>query len=341
MAESLTPTLKILLAQRTLSAEESRQAFSAIMTGQVTQGEIGAFLALLAARVPTSDELVGAARVMREHVDRVPTTLDPDSLVDTCGTGGAAKTFNVSTAAGIVACAAGAKVAKHGNRSRTGRGSAEVLTALGLKVDASREVQARCLEQVGICFCFAPHHHPATKHVMPVRQAMGVPTIFNLLGPLTNPAGAKRQVLGVYEARFLQPLAGALRELGAKRAMVLHSEDGLDELSLAAATRVVHVTPEGLNEQTVLPEALGLPRAPREAVVARDLDHAVQLVREVVSGREQGAPRDMTLLTAGAALYVGSVAETLQEGVQRARTAITSGKAQEVLEAWVACSQGA
>jgi anthranilate phosphoribosyltransferase len=337
---SLVPTLEALLAGHTLSAEESRAAFTVLMTGDVSQAEMGAFLALLAARTPTSDELLGAARVMREHVDRVPLSIDPDELVDTCGTGGAPKTFNVSTAAGIVAAAAGAKVAKHGNRSRTGRGSAEVLAGLGVEVDAPRAVQAACLAEVGICFCFAVHHHPATKNVVPVRRALGVPTIFNLLGPLTNPCGARRQVLGVYESRFLLPLAGALRELGATKAMVLHSDDGLDELSISAPTEIVHVSQSAVRHERITPEELGLTRAPREAVVARDLDHAIQMVRGVLDG-ERGAPRDMTLLTAAAALYVADKAHSLADGVALASEAIDSGRAREKLQAWAERSKRA
>lgn len=339
MSKTLTPALKILLDHRTLTADESRDAFAAMMAGEVSHAEMGALLALLATRVPTSEELLGAARVMRENVERVPVSTDVESLVDTCGTGGAPKTFNVSTAAAIVAAAAGAKVAKHGNRSRTGRGSAEVLRALGVDVDASRETQAACLDELGICFCFAIHHHPATKNVMPVRMALGVPTIFNLLGPLTNPAGAKRQVLGVYDAKFLEPIAGALRALGVKKAMVVHSEDELDELSISAPTRIVHVTPEGTRSELIAPEDLGLLRAPRESVVARDLEHATAMVRDVLDGRAEGGPRDMTLMCAGAALYVADVASSLAAGVELARAAIDSGKARRKLDAFVARSQ--
>ncbi|MCA9296785.1 MAG: hypothetical protein KC983_09710, partial [Phycisphaerales bacterium] len=180
----LTPFLRILLAGETLTTEQTTAAFEAMMTGRVTHGEIGALLALLATRVPTSDEILGAARVMRSHVSRLPTRFSADELTDTAGTGGAPKTFNVSTAAAIVAAGAGARIVKHGNRSRTGRGSAELLKQLGVNVDAGAEVQSACLDQAGVCFCFAVHHHPATRHVMPVRLALGVPTIFNLLGPL-------------------------------------------------------------------------------------------------------------------------------------------------------------
>jgi anthranilate phosphoribosyltransferase len=220
----LTDTLKTLLAGATLSVEETGRAFEAMMTGRVNEAEMAALLALLAMRAPTSDEILGAARVMRHHVDRVTSDRDPAQIVDTAGTGGAPKTFNVSTTAAIVAAAAGAPVAKHGNRSRTGRGSAEVLRTLGVNVDADRDVQGRCLTEAGVCFCFAIHHHPATRHVMPVRLALGFPTIFNLLGPLTNPAGAARQLMGVYDRRFLIPIAEALAALGSTHAIVVHSD---------------------------------------------------------------------------------------------------------------------
>ncbi|MHC4774469.1 MAG: anthranilate phosphoribosyltransferase [Planctomycetota bacterium] len=232
----LTPALHHLLRGGTLDAEQSAAAFEAIMSGRAHHGEIGALLALLSARVPTADEILGAARVMRRHADPVKSRRDPARIVDTAGTGGAPKTFNVSTAAALIAAGAGngaIAVAKHGNRSRTGRGSAEVLRGLGVNVDADRAVQARCLDEAGICFCFAIHHHPAAKHAMPVRQALGFPTIFNLLGPLTNPAGARRQLMGVYDRRFMEPIAGALTTLGALRAMVVHSDDGLDEISVS------------------------------------------------------------------------------------------------------------
>jgi anthranilate phosphoribosyltransferase len=337
---SLSPILKILLGHRTLTAEESREAFTLMMSGDVTAAESGALLALLATRIPTADELVGAATVMRENVERVPAQTDPEALVDTCGTGGAPKTFNVSTAAAVVAAAAGARVAKHGNRSRTGRGSAEALAALGVNIDADRTLQARCLDELGICFCFAIHHHPATKNIVPVRLALGVPTIFNLLGPLTNPVGAKRQLLGVYDARFLQPVAHALQRLGTRRAMVFHSDDGLDELSISAPTQIVHVSPDRIWGERVAPEDVGLTRAPREQVEARDLDHATQMVRGVLSGNERGPAREMTLLAAAGALLVAELAASLAEGVQQAAATIDSGKAEALLNAWAERSHG-
>jgi anthranilate phosphoribosyltransferase len=347
-----------------------------MMTGQSHDAEIAALLALLATRTPTSEELLGAARVMRKHVDPVISNVPAELLVDTAGTGGAPKTFNVSTAAAIIAAAAlkqsggassvdaapgeaspsggptsvgtaperalfgrtsgrisgGGAIAKHGNRSRTGRGSAEVLEQLGVNVNASRKVQARCLEDVGVCFCFAIHHHPATRHVMPVRKALGFATIFNLLGPLTNPAGAKRQLMGVYDRRFLQPIAEALRDLGALRAMVVHSNDGLDELSISASTNIFHVRDGAVTEEVISPRQFGLEIAPMESVVALDLDHAAQMIREVIEGSEHGPPRDMALLNAAATLIVAGTVDSFEEGLDQARRAVESGAAKQTLE---------
>jgi anthranilate phosphoribosyltransferase len=338
MNATFAPLLRTLLERRTLSAEQMHAGFSAMMAGDVSHGEMGAFLALLATRVPSAAELSGAAQVMRNNVDRLVTKTEPEHIVDTCGTGGAPKTFNVSTLAGIVAAALGVRVAKHGNRSRTGRGSAELLEGLGVRIDAEREVQAACLDEVGICFCYAVRHHPATRNVMPVRQALGFPTIFNLLGPLTNPAGARRQVLGVYDARFVEPMASALQLLGASKAVVVHSDDGLDELSLSAGSELLVVTPSTITRTRVVPEELGLTRAPREAVVARDLEHAVELARAILSGRERGAPREAVLMSAAAALFVDDRASTLAEGVHLAAEAIDAGKAQKILEDWARVS---
>ena len=335
MSTSLTETLRILLSRGDLTADETRDAFEAMMSGEVSHAEMGALLGMLALRVPTPEELLGAALVMRAHVARVPVTSDLDTLIDTCGTGGAPKTFNVSTTAAIVAAACGVKVAKHGNRSRTGRGSAEVLKALGVNVDADLKTEARCIDEAGLCFCFAIHHHPATKHVMPVRLALGIPTIFNLLGPLTNPAGAKRQVLGVYDQHFLEPMALALRALGTTRAMVLHSDDGLDELSIAAPTEIVHVERGNLRVEKIAPEDLGFRRASLEQVTAHDLAHATVLVRDVLSGKEKGPARDMTLLNAAAALLVADKVSDWRDAVALARVALDTGVANEKLNALI------
>lgn len=336
----LAPMLKALLLGETLTAAQTTEAFEAMMTGQIHHGEMGALLALLATRTPTPDEILGAASVMRTHVDPVRSRWRPDEIVDTAGTGGAPKTFNVSTAAAIIAAAAGARVAKHGNRSRTGRGSAEVLKQLGVNVDADRDTQSKCLEQARVCFCFAIHHHPATKHVMPVRMALGFPTIFNLLGPLTNPAGAQRQLMGVYDPKFLHPIAEALASLGAVRAMVVHSEDGLDELSISAPTRIVHVVDGGVREETISPGKLGLTEAPREAVTAHDLDQAAAMIRDVIAGEADDAVRDMTLLNTAATLIVAGRAESFEQGIQLAREAIVCGASRETLDQLSKLSQG-
>ena len=235
-------------------------------------------------------------------------------------------------AAAIIAAAGGVSVAKHGNRSRTGRGSAEALQALGVNVDADPKIQARCLEEAGICFCFAIHHHPATRHVMPVRKALGVPTIFNLLGPLTNPAGAGRQMMGIYDGEFLDVIGEAFVDLGTRHAMVLHSEDGLDECSISAPTTIVHVVEGEVHRQTITPEDVGLERAPIESVTARDLEHATKMVREVLDGTMDGPPLDMALLNAGAALHVGGGCGSLVDGVELAGETVASGRAMETLQ---------
>ncbi len=339
-AGDLTPFVRALAEGRTLAEHEAADAFRSIMSGACHHAEMGAFLALLATRVPTVDELVGAARVMREHVDRVDTGVDPASLLDTAGTGGTAKLFNVSTGAAIVAAAAGAKVAKHGNRSRTGRGSAEVLAELGIDVDAGREAQRRCMDEAGICFCFAIHHHPAARHAMPVRKALGIPTIFNLLGPLTNPAGARRQLMGVYASRFVRPVAEALARLGSVDALVIHGNDGLDEVSITAPTAMARVRGGAVELGTVDARSLGLVDAPHAALTAQDLPDAARTLRALLSGSDRGPRLDMLLANAAAALVAAGVAGDLSAGVGRARAAIDDGGAARTLERLRTASNG-
>ena len=329
----------------TLSEPEARLAFEEIASGESHHAEIGALLALLATRVPTVDEIVGAATVMRARVERVPCATDPRGIVDTAGTGGAPKSFNVSTAAALVAASAGVKVAKHGNRSRTGRGSAEVMARLGVEVDATPAVQARCLDEVGICFCFAIHHHPAAKHVMPVRKALGLPTIFNLLGPLTNPAGAGRQVMGVYAREFVRPIAESLLRLGSTRALVFHSDDGLDEISVGALTRVAEVRGDGaksgeIHEWVVDPSALGLEMADPMSLAPAGLEEAAELFLRVIRGEDRGARRSMVLVNAAAALLVAGRVESIDEGVVVAGEAIDRGRVDATLKALCAVSHG-
>jgi anthranilate phosphoribosyltransferase len=321
----------------TLSSDAIADAFRVIMSGHASDGLIGAFLGILATRVPTGEELFGATRVMKECVTKVELP-SPTSLLDTCGTGGAPKTFNVSTAAGIVSAACGVRVAKHGNRSRTGRGSAELLEQLGINIETSVEQQIACLEQVGICFCFAPKHHKAVAHVMPVRKELGFPTIFNLLGPLTNPCSAGRQLLGVWDDVYVLPVAEALLASGTTRSAVVHSKDGLDELSISAPTRIMYVVDGKLNDQIISPEDVGLSTWNQKEVTATDLPSATKLIRESLVEGRHGAPRDMVLLSVSLALFLAERVEGLPEGVKMGAEAIDSGRVGNLLQEWASVS---
>jgi len=302
---------------------------------------------LLATHDATAEELTGAAQAMRRQVRGVEYPLSDNAiLIDTCGTGGAPKTFNVSTAAAIILAGvqppAGSgieriQVAKHGNRSRTGRGSAEVLMALGVQVDASVETQTRCLEEAGVCFCFAVNHHPAVKYAMPARKSLGVPTIFNAIGPLTNPAGAQHQLIGVYKDELVLPMAQTLLNLGTTRAMVVHSTDGLDELSTTAPTRVVHVCDGQLREELVDAATLGMERVTIEAVQASDVEHSAQILRSIVDN-EPSAFAEMALLTVAGGLVVAGVADGFGEGIELGRATVALGHARAALDALVSIS---
>ncbi|TVQ60695.1 MAG: anthranilate phosphoribosyltransferase [Phycisphaerales bacterium] len=329
-------TLAQLLDARPLDEAHAQRVFESIFRGEADDAQIGALLALIAQRGPTIDELVGAARAMRAHLTPVPyTPPETDALIDTCGTGGAPKTFNVSTAAALVVAAAhGARrvrVAKHGNRSRTGRGSAEVLGALGVNVDAPPEAQARCLDEAGLCFCFAIHHHPATRSAAPARQALGFPTIFNLLGPLTNPARAPRQLLGVYALRYTEPLAHALSRLGAERAVVVHSDDGMDEVSTLAPTRLAETHAGAVRTGVIDPSLFNFAPATLDDLRARDVPHAAQIIRDVLEGA-RGPARDIVLLNAAVALTVADAAPDLPSAFALASDAVDTGAATAALE---------
>jgi anthranilate phosphoribosyltransferase len=340
------PFLHRLIHGESLTEQESSTLFGALLGGELDEPTMSAILALLAARGPTVDELTGAARVMRAHVTRVPFTPGADErLIDTCGTGGAPKTFNVSTAAAIIAASAQGKVrvvvAKHGNRSRTGRGSAEVLMGLGVRVDATPQVQARCLQEAGVCFCFAIHHHPAMRHAAAVRKALGVPTIFNALGPLTNPAGADRQLIGVYDEKLVDLLAHTLVRLGAARAMVVHGLDGLDELTTTTKTHTAWVTDGQVQRVLVNAAVLGVDRASLASLGVDSLEESVAAVRGVLSvdaDHTLSPKREIAVLNAAAALVVGEAAASLEEGMAQAREAIDSGRAARTLETLVKVS---
>lgn len=354
MPENAIPieeTLAGLAAGGTLDEAASESVFGKLLAGEMEPAQIAALLSILQTRPGgvTPDELTGAARVMRAKVERVPYTPPAGTVVvDTCGTGGAPKTFNVSTAAAFVVAGVRPEsgsgvervvVAKHGNRSRTGRGSAEVLARLGVHIDASPATQATCLDAAGVCFCFAIHHHPAMKHAAPVRRALGFPTVFNLLGPLTNPCGARRQLIGVYRPEFVGLMSETLRRLGAEHAMVAHSDDGLDELTVTAPATVGVVEGGRVRTERIDPASLGLRMATIESLGARDETHAAELVRGVLAG-ESGPTLDMVLLTAGAALVVAGAAPTIGAGIELAREAVASGRAAGALEELARVSRG-
>lgn len=333
-------SLPLLLSGATLSEADAESLFEALLSGAYDDAQIAAVLTLIQSRGVTVDELAGAARVMRRHVAPVPCPADDSAVViDTCGTGGAPKTFNVSTAAAFVVAAArpthpGAPsrilVAKHGNRSRSGRGSAEVLQHLGVNVDAPPAVQARCLDEAGVCFCFAIHHHPAAKRAGPARRSLGFPTIFNLLGPLTNPAGASRQLIGTYAPHFVDRLAYALARLGSARAMVVHGDDGMDEISTAAPTLIASIDGPNVTLSRLDPATLGIPRAAPDDLAARDLDHAARIVRDVLAG-VRGPHRDIVALNAAAAIAVAGAAPDIASALPIAAEAIDSGRAATAL----------
>lgn len=333
----LLTAIKLIKCGKTLSSEEIAESFRIIMAGEAPDGLIGAFLGILATRIPTGEELFGASLVMKECVSKIEFP-NPENLLDTCGTGGAPKTFNVSTAAGIVAASCGVRVAKHGNRSRTGRGSAEVLDGLGININSNIEQQKRCLEDVGICFCFAPNHHKAVAHVMPVRKQLGFPTIFNLLGPLTNPCGAGRQLLGVWDKSFVIPMAKSLLESGTTKSAVVHSLDGLDEISVSAPTYIAYIQNKEVVEDEIHPTDFGLKEWGREEVVAKDLKSAISFVQNGISPGSVGAVRDMIVLSASVGLFLANRAETVSEGVLKASEAIDSGSANKLLTHWAETS---
>ncbi len=326
-----------LMERQDLSREEMAAAMNEIADGGATPAQAGAFLAALRLKGETVDEIAGAAQVMRERVDRV--RVDKDVFVDTCGTGGDGRnTFNISTGAAFVVAGAGVTVAKHGNRAVSSRsGSADVLAALGVDVDAQKEVVERCIADVGIGFLFAPRLHPAFKAVAGIRRELGVRTVFNLLGPLANPAGARHQVLGVYEPRWVPILAGVLAALGAARAFVVHGE-GLDEITVTGMTHVCEVKGGAVDRFAMVPEDIGLKRYPEAEIAGKDAEWNARMLRDVLSG-QQGGPRDAVLANAAAALVCAGAAGDLRQGVRVAAESIDRGAAAEKLASLVRASR--
>jgi anthranilate phosphoribosyltransferase len=306
------------------------------MEGRAGEVQIAAFLVALRAKGETVGELVGLARTMRRLA--APVQAAHSNLVDTAGTGGGPSTFNISTAAALVAAGAGCRVAKHGNRSSTSRsGSADLLEALGVHIALGPEDVARCIDEIGFGFMFAPRHHAAMKHVVPVRKELAVRTVFNFLGPLTNPAGATRQLIGVSGRRHQETIAEALVALGCERGLVVSGEDGLDELSISGETRIVEVAEGRTEEWFANPEDFGVEPGPIESIAGGTPDENAEIVRAALGGRG-GAALEVIALNAGAAILIGGGAEDLADGVARARATISSGAAIEVLDKLVALS---
>ena len=333
----LTRAIDALASGHDLTLEETAGVLAEIMAGNASEVQIGAFLIALRTKGETVEELAGLARTMRALA--TPVGVSIPHLLDTAGTGGGRRTFNVSTTAALIAAGAGRPVAKHGNRSATGlSGSADVLEALGARIDLSPDAVAACIEDTGFGFMFAPAHHHATRYVVPVRRELGVRTIFNFLGPLTNPAGATRQLIGVSDPAFLDTMAGALALLGAEHALLVSSEDGLDEVSISAPTTVVEVNRGDVRRYSITPEQVSLPRAPGDQVPGGDPQQNAETTRRILAG-ETGVARDLALMNAGAAIYAGGGADSLAAGVTAAQEAIDSGRAASALERFVTRTQ--
>lgn len=334
----LTSAIDALASRRDLSQQESAEVLAEIMHGDVSEIQIAAFLIALRTKGETVDELAGLACTMRDLATHVP--IERDDLLDTAGTGGGRRTFNVSTTAALVAAGAGCAVAKHGNRSATSSsGSADLLEALGARIDLGPRGVAGCIEEAGFGFMFAPAHHRATRFVVPVRSELAVRTIFNFLGPLTNPAGATCQLIGVSDASFLETIAGALARLGVARALVVAGEDGLDEVSSTAGTHVIEVNGEDLLRYTLAPSDVGIALADSsDPLLGGGSPQANAEVTQSVLAGEQGVRADLVLINAGAAIYAAGAVESIAEGVEAARASIASGGAAEALERYVGAS---
>ncbi|MBM4440959.1 MAG: anthranilate phosphoribosyltransferase [Candidatus Rokubacteria bacterium] len=345
----ISEAVKTLVERRDLTRIEAAAAMEAIMSGAATNAQIASFLTALRMKGETVEELIGFAQVMRQKAVKIRTRgseaaaltgTDREMLIDTCGTGGdASGTFNVSTATAFVVAGAGLKVAKHGNRSNSSLcGSADVVEALGVSLELTPQQVARCVDEVGIGFLYAPLLHTAMKHVMGARREIGIRTVFNLLGPLTNPANANAQVIGVADASLTDPLARVLAELGTLRAFVVHGADGLDEISITGESQLSEVREGNVRSYTVRPEDFGLPRASLADLRGGDRQQNAQIIRDVLGG-QPGARRDIVLMNAAAALVAGGRAAELKAGVALAAQSIDSGGARDRLERLVAYSQ--
>lgn len=344
----IKPAISQLIRGEDLTEETMEGVMEEIMTGRATAAQIGAFITALRIKGETMDEITGAARVMRAkatpiqlhnhvvNIDRDEIDVEEETILDTCGTGGdGTNTFNVSTVTALVAAGAGVKVAKHGNRAVSSQcGSADVLKNLGVKLEINHANVETCIQEIGIGFLYAPLFHGAMKHVAGVRQDIGLRTIFNLLGPLTNPAGATAQVLGVYAPELTEPMAGVLGRLGAREAFVVCGEGTFDEISICGPTQVSHLNGGGIRTFHMTPEECGFKRAAPDSIRGGSAKENAQIIRDILNG-EKGPRRDMVLLNAGAALTVAGFAQDITEGIERAQASIDSGQAKEKLDALV------
>ena len=328
--------IRTVIERRDLDGGQMTDVMHSIMTGECTPAQVGGFLVGLRMKGETVGEIAAAAAVMRRLATQVE--IDRSHLVDTCGTGGTARgTFNISTASALIAAGAGARVAKHGNRSVSGSGSADVLEAAGVRLDLPPNRIARCIDEAGVGFLFAPAHHGAMKHAIGPRREMAVRTIFNVLGPLTNPAGALRQVIGVFALEFVEPLARVLQALGSEHVMVVHSEDGLDELSLGAPTHVAELRDGAVRTFMLDAGELGFAAASVESIAVDSPVASLAVIRSVLAG-DSGPAADIAVLNAAAAIYVSGIASSIEDGVTDARASIESGRASSTLERLVSIS---
>lgn len=331
---NMQQAIQTVLDNHDLTREEMIATMRLIMTGEATPAQIGGFLVGLRIKGETVDEITAAATVMRELAK--PVSIAGDHLVDTCGTGGdGAKTFNISTASSFVVAAAGGQVAKHGNRSiSSNTGSADVLEAAGVNLAITPEQVAQCVNELGVGFMFAPAHHGAMKHAIGPRKEMGVRTIFNVLGPLTNPAGAPNQVLGVFAETWVEPLAQVLKALGSQHVLVVHAVDGLDEISIETPTRVAELKDGEINCYTIQPEDFGITRGKVADLAVDHADESLEVIKALLAN-EPGPARDIVVLNAGAAIYAANLVDSLQAGVEKAQQVIASGEARGKLDALV------
>ncbi|CAA9889160.1 Anthranilate phosphoribosyltransferase [Candidatus Methylobacter favarea] len=330
--------LQKLLNKEDFTADEMRKVMRFIMRGGATDAQIGGFLIALRCKGETIDEIVAAAEVMRELATKVNVT--GKHIIDTCGTGGdGAHTFNISTTCAFVVAAAGGQVAKHGNRSVSGScGSADVLEAAGVNLNLTVEQVAQCVNEIGIGFLFAPHHHGAMKHTIGPRKEMGVRTLFNLLGPLSNPAGAPNQLIGVYSREWVEPLAQVLTKLGSQHVLVVHAEDGLDEISIASPTTIAELKDGSVSVYTITPEQFGFKRSSLAELAVDDAASSLIKVKSALDN-EAGAARAIVALNAGAAIYTANITESLAAGIEKASWLIASGAARAKYEALIAYSK--